>query len=109
MTYFESAFRERCLEHASVVVRASRSELKKQVGGMEQKLSLGAAGIEHSQELSQTSQGLRGETTLGVPKCVHLQSDNARDIEQCTVQQLTLTTRMQVCRLTYALRGDVVR
>ena len=41
---------------------------------MVEELSLGTAGVEHSQKLCQPPQGVGGETALVVPKSIHLQS-----------------------------------
>ena len=55
-THLELALGERLVEDGALEVGAARRELKKKVGGVREKVALGGRGVEHSQQLCQSTQ-----------------------------------------------------
>ena len=70
--YFKFALRQWRVKDAPAEIRAARSELKEEVGGVVEELSLCPCGVEHSQQLSQSPEGVRGKTTFLIPERIHL-------------------------------------
>ena len=56
--YFKLALRQWRVKYAPVEVRATRGELKEEVGGMIEELLLCSCGVEHGQQLGESPEGV---------------------------------------------------